>query len=90
MLSVSAPTYAEKNENYSPLIALTDILIYRPLGLAVTAAGAAMFTAISPFTALAHISPPHDAFKKTSDFLILAPWKYTFARPVGYMSLYGY
>jgi len=76
----------QPEKNYSPLFVIPDILIYRPVGIAVTAAGAGLFAAISPLTALAQISPPHNAFEKTSNILIMAPARYTFDRPVGDMS----
>ena len=87
-VSISAPAYAEAtatktNEHYSIFFVVPDILIYRPVGFAFTVAGAALFVAISPLTALANIAPPHEAFEKTKDILIMAPARYTFLRPVG-------
>ena len=90
-ITFSGPSYAEDVEkNYSPLFVIPDILIYRPVGLAVTAVGACLFAAISPFTALAQISPPHNAFKKAADVLIMGPANYTFNRPVGDMYVTRY
>ena len=90
-ISISAPVYAEDTEkDYSPFFVFPDILIYRPVGLAVTALGAGLFVATSPFTAFAQISPPHNAFEKASNILIMVPGRYTFARPVGNMSLTGF
>ncbi len=86
-ISISAPVNAEGVEkNYSPLFVIPDILIYRPIGIAVSVVGVGLFAAISPFTALAQISPPHNAFKKVSNILIMQPVSYTFNRPVGEMS----
>ncbi|MCF6252716.1 MAG: hypothetical protein L3J75_15830 [Methylococcaceae bacterium] len=83
----SNQAFAKDNaKNYSTLFVIPDILIYRPIGLAVTAVGVGVFAALSPFTALAQISPPHNAFEKTSDILIMGPGRFTFARPVGDMS----
>ena len=76
-----------RDENYEPGFALVDVVILRPLGLAFTIAGTGLFIGLSPLTALAHISPPHDAFKKVADVLIIAPGAYTFSRPVGHKSL---
>lgn len=84
--SFSATASADEND-YSPFFVLPDILIYRPVGIAVTIAGAGVFAAISPLTAIAQISPPHDAFEKTADILIMGPAKYTFDRPVGNLTL---
>lgn len=90
-ISISTPVYAKNvEENYSPFFVIPDILIYRPLGVAATAVGAGLFVLISPFTALAQISSPHDAFEKTSNILIMGPGRYTFARPVGNMALTGF
>ena len=85
-LAVSLSAEAQ-NKAYSPLFVLPDILIYRPVGIAVTLAGVGLFTAISPLTAIAQISPPHDAFEKTADILIMGPARYTFDRPVGNMEV---
>jgi len=87
-VSISAPAYAEEananaNEHYSRFFVVPDIIFYRPVGFAFTVVGAALFIAISPFTAFANIAPPHDAFEKTKDILIMAPASYTFLRPVG-------
>ena len=94
-VSISVPTYAdetntETNEHYSRFFVVPDILIYRPVGFAFTVAGAALFVAISPLTAFANIAPPHDAFEKAKDILIMAPASYTFLRPVGNNSATDY
>jgi hypothetical protein len=60
-----------------------DIVLYRPLGLIATLAGTALFAATSPLTALAYISPPHDAFDIAADMFIYTPAKFTFDRPLG-------
>lgn len=62
---------------------LADIVIFRPVGLAVTIAGGAVFVGISPFTAFANIPSPHNAFQKTAEFLVNNPGKFTFVRPLG-------
>ncbi len=90
-LSTSASVYAEQqDENYSPFFVFPDLLIYRPIGVAATIAGAGLFVATSPFALLANIAPPHDAFTKTSDILINGPANFTFKRPVGNLSLTAY
>lgn len=66
-----------------PAVYLIDIILYRPFALVATLAGTAVFVGISPLTALAAISPPHDAFEKTANLLIVQPAKYTFDRPLG-------
>ncbi len=90
-LFVSASVFAEETkDNYSSFFVIPDILIYRPVGIAVTAAGAGLFVALSPLTAIAQISPPNNAFEKMSDILIMAPGRYTFSRPAGNLSLTDY
>ncbi len=90
-LFISAPVYAEDiEESYSPFFVIPDVLIYRPVGAVVTALGAGLFVATSPFTALAQIAPPHDAFEQMSDILIMGPANFTFQRPVGYMAVTRY
>lgn len=63
--------------------AMAEVLLLRPLGVAATIAGTAFFVVTSPITALADISPPHDAFKKMADVFIVSPAKFTFDRPMG-------
>jgi hypothetical protein len=60
-----------------------DILITRPLGLATTITGSALFVVLSPFIGLSAIAPPHDAFERVADVFIVVPATYTFLRPVG-------
>lgn len=80
MLEMTNTAHAQ-NEQPS-VVALIDVILYRPLGLVATVVGSAAFVAISPLTAFAAISPPHDAFEKTADLLIMKPAKYTFDRPL--------
>ncbi len=91
-LTVAAPEAAEieTSEHFSRFFVVPDIIIYRPVGFAFTVVGAAVFVAISPLTAFANIAPPHDAFEKSKDILIMAPASYTFLRPVGNMSVSDY
>lgn len=90
-ISIFTPAYAKgSNDDYSPFFVFPDLLIYRPLGVAATAVGVGLFVATSPFTALAQIAPPHDAFEITSNILIKGPGRFTFVRPVGNLSLTEY
>lgn len=75
---------------YGPGDALIDLIVYRPIGLVGTVVGAAGFLALSPFAALASIPPPHDAFAKSSDLLVLTPAAFTFKRPFGDCTEMGY
>lgn len=81
MLAAINTAHAESQQPSG--VYLIDIILYRPLGLIATVTGSAVFVAISPLTALAAISPPHDAFGKTANLLIMKPAKYTFDRPLG-------
>jgi hypothetical protein len=74
---------AQAEEQQPSGVYLIDIILYRPLGFVATLTGSAVFVAISPLTAFAAISPPHDAFEKTANLLIVKPGKYTFDRPLG-------
>jgi len=83
ILSCSAIAHAQSVEETDPGFVILDVMLYRPVGLAVTIIGTAAFIGLSPLTALASIPEPHDAFVKTSKILIFAPGAYTFIRPVG-------
>ena len=75
--------YSRTTPDYNPWFVPFDILITRPLGLATTLVGTALFVVFSPFTALSSIAPPHDAFERAADVFIVVPATYTFLRPVG-------
>ncbi len=79
--------YQVAPRNYVPntdgTAAVLETLFFRPLGLVTTICGTALFAGMSPLTALASIAPPHDAFLKTADALIVSPAEYTFTRPLG-------
>jgi hypothetical protein len=74
---------AQAKDQQPQAIYLVDIMIYRPMGLIATITGSALFVGISPLTALTSISPPHDAFEKAANLLIVQPAKFTFDRPLG-------
>ena len=79
----SAVVHSQSAEETDPGFVLLDVLLYRPVGFAVTIIGTGAFIGLSPLTALASIPAPHDAFLKTSNILILTPAAYTFIRPLG-------
>jgi len=79
----STIAHSQSLDQTDPGFVILDVLLYRPIGLAVTVIGAAAFIGLSPLTALASIPKPHDAFNKVSNILILAPAAYTFIRPIG-------
>ena len=59
------------------LITIGDLAISRPVGIAVTAVGGALFVVSLPF-ALASGS-----VKETADVLVGQPFRFTFTRPLG-------
>jgi hypothetical protein len=83
VMCCSAVAYSQSVEEVDPGFVILDVLLYRPVGFAVTIIGTGAFIGLSPLTALASIPEPHDAFAKTGKILILAPGAYTFIRPVG-------
>ena len=66
---------------------VSDLILLRPFGLVLTIAGTGLFVVTSPFIGMANIAPPHNAFNKAADVLIMAPVGFTFERPLG---LFGY
>ena len=76
-LSVSAGESLDAGTN------ILDIVFYRPLGFVATVVGTGFFVGITPLTAFASISPPHDAVYRAADILVVAPAKFTFDRPLG-------
>ena len=83
VLCCSSVTHSQSVEETDPGFVILDVLLYRPVGFAVTLIGTGAFIGFSPLTALASIPEPHDAFAKTAKILILAPAAYTFIRPIG-------
>jgi len=81
------PNYVPRPFKVDPVFTLLDVLIYRPIGLAATIAGAGLVVGMSPLIGLASIPRPHDAFQQMFDILVNAPAEYTFSRPVGERSL---
>lgn len=83
LLAIASP--AQSADRIPAATYLMDIVLYRPLGVIATLVGSAAFAATSPLTALAAISPPHDAFNIAAGMLVVAPAKFTFDRPLGVM-----
>jgi hypothetical protein len=65
---------------------MADLILLRPFGVAMTVGGVALFGATSPFTGIASISPPHDAFDRAYKAFVVGPAGFTFSRPLGEMS----
>lgn len=65
---------------------VTDVVLEIPVrivSVGLTAVGAGLFTGTAIFSGLMSAIPPHNAFNKAFDGLVMAPFKYTFQRPVG-------
>jgi len=82
MLSTT-PAFAgnpnDVDNNPSSVNAVFDIVFLRPLGLATTVMGVALFGAIAPFVAMTR---PQD-FRKPLNVLVVAPAKFTWGDPIG-------
>ena len=65
---------------------LADIILLRPVGVALAAAGTALFVATTPLVAIADIAPPHDAFARAGTIMVLGPAGFAFNRPLGEMN----
>jgi hypothetical protein len=85
VLAASAPVFAidqpvvniPQEGDYMADVAL------RPAGFIGTLVGTGLYLMFTPLTAVSAINPPHDAFQKLADILVIAPAKFTFTRPVG-------
>ena len=63
-----------------------DILLDIPLrlgGFVTTIVGAGLFIGTSPITGLMTAFRPHNAIKKTAEYLVVRPGIFTFVRPTG-------
>ena len=65
---------------------LADLILLRPSGLAMTIGGVGLLVATSPLTGIASFAPPHDAFLRAGNALVVGPAGFTFNRPVGEFS----
>ena len=72
LLAASGPAFGGDAENIP-----VDVLIIRPISLVGTVLGTALFIVALPF------SIPSGSVKATAGKLIVAPFKYTFTRPLG-------
>ncbi|MFO1417596.1 MAG: hypothetical protein U1E83_02900 [Methylotetracoccus sp.] len=86
----SAYALCSTDKVFSTGDAVVELFVFRPLGLAGTIAGAAVFTAALPFTALASIAPPHDAVSRSSELLVNRIARWAFVRPFGDCRAMGY
>jgi hypothetical protein len=73
LMAASAPAFGSDKG----LDIATDVLIVRPVSLAATVIGTALFIVALPF------SLPSGSVGTTAQALVATPYKYTFVRPVG-------
>ncbi|MFN5746390.1 MAG: hypothetical protein ACK443_09935 [Methylococcaceae bacterium] len=83
---VEAGSYMNQGRRMSLPAITADLMLLRPFGLAMTVAGAGLMLGLSPFVGIANIAPPHDAFLRTGNAMVVAPAGFTFNRPLGEFS----
>lgn len=72
-----------RGRNLSFLGVLADLVLLRPIGLVMTIGGVGLVVATSPLTGIASAAPPHDAFLRVGNALVVGPAGFTFNRPLG-------
>lgn len=77
MLASSLSVAQDVEEEPSPLAMAGDMLVARPIGLAITAVGAALYIVSLPFSALGGNA------KEAGQALVVAPAEATFVRCLG-------
>jgi hypothetical protein len=70
--SSRAESYEEKTETI-----LADVIVYRPAGVVLTAAGTGLFLLVLPFSAIV------GGTRSTGHTLVKTPFNFTFRRPIG-------
>lgn len=83
MAQITSSARADETNNTAPGAEVVDLILMRPGGLLTLIAGSAIYVGLSPLTAFASISPPHDAFERLAKPLIVKPFAFTFDRPLG-------
>lgn len=76
LISSSMPALADDGANDAAAM-VADVFIGRPLGIAATVVGTAIFIVALPFAALS------GSVKPVARTLVAEPFKFTFTRPVG-------
>jgi hypothetical protein len=76
-MGLATATPALAGSQPEPAVVAADAVIMRPLLLATTVAGSALFVAVLPFAAISR------SIKSTAQALVVAPAKATFTRPLG-------
>ncbi len=73
----------EADDSSSTAKDILSELIIRPVAVVASVTGLAMFIVASPFSGLASIPEPHDAFKATWEDFVVTPYRFAFRRPFG-------
>ncbi len=76
LISTSVPALAEDGATVATAM-VADVFIARPAGIVATILGTAVFIVALPFAALSRSVEP------VAETLVVAPFKFTFTRPVG-------
>lgn len=82
LAAIPAGAAAIKQEPSSTAV-VYDVLLMRPLGLVATTVGTALFVVGLPFTI------PSRSVKVSADKLVVAPFNFTFQRPIGDMDYFN-
>lgn len=82
-LSKAQDSATELDENSSTTTDMLSEIIIRPVAVIGSITGLAIFIAASPFSGLASIPKPHDAFKTTWNNFVVTPYYFAFRRPLG-------
>ena len=82
LVGTAVPAHAGSkldNVNRNSVPAVFDLVVMRPLGLAATVAGAALFVPAGLVTAIFH----RDSVKPVFNHLVRGPYEFTFQDPIG-------
>lgn len=81
--SEESATETEMDDTSSTGKDMLSEIVIRPFAVLGSVSGFALFLAASPFSGLASIPEPHDAFKMTWDNFVVTPYFFAFRRPLG-------
>ena len=76
-VAISLPAWAERENEPGALAMTGDLVVARPLGMAITAVGAAVFVVTLPFSAAG------GNIKQSAQALVVKPARETFVRCLG-------
>lgn len=83
LLSLAQGTVVAKEDSSVGFWEVLPETVLRPVGFMGFVGGIALFVASTPFTAVASIEAPHDAWSHSFNGFVGAPVRYTFTRPIG-------